>query len=144
MASQLLSDHSNPNSYKRQRPTTASKDELSPWKLDQSFVPSSTGLLVTVVVAFAVAWSIRWLRNKATTRYNPTAWLLLLLAVAVLLTTSYLFFRYRWLHYLRIQAVKSASSLVSNAQEFDAAALACIALIQEVELVSRGYNMYAP
>ena len=53
----------------------------------------------------------------------------------------YYYFRRQWLHYLRVQAIESASSLTTNAQYFDAAASAGITLIQEVELVSRGYNM---
>lgn len=60
----------------------------------------------------------------------------------VLLLFIYYYFRHQWLQNLRIQAVESASSLTTSAQEFDAAASAGIAFIQEVELVSRGYNMY--
>jgi hypothetical protein len=53
----------------------------------------------------------------------------------------YAYARLRWLQYLRHQAVDCATLLVSSAQDFDASASATITLIQEVELVSRGYRM---
>lgn len=73
--------------------------------------------------------------------YDPSQ-ICLLASVAVAITlTLYYYFRRQCLHYLRIQAIESASSLTTNAQDFDAAVSAGITLIQEVELVSRGYNM---
>ena len=62
-------------------------------------------------------------------------------AVLPITLVLYYFFRRQWLHYLRIQAIENASLLTINAQNFDAAAFAGITLIQEVELVSRGYDM---
>jgi len=56
-------------------------------------------------------------------------------------TMVYAYARLRWLQYLRHQAVDCATLLVSSAQDFDASASATITLIQEVELVSRGYRM---
>ena len=76
--------------------------------------------------------------------YSPSQKCLFASAVVAITLTLYYFFRRQWLHYLRIQAIEIASSLTMNAQDFDAAASAGITLIQEVELVSRGYNMYVP
>lgn len=42
---------------------------------------------------------------------------------------------------MRMQAVSSASSYAESAQSFDAVALAAVTLIQEVEVVSRGYKL---
>jgi hypothetical protein len=42
---------------------------------------------------------------------------------------------------MRRQAVISASSYAESAHAVDAAALAAITLIQEVEVVSRGYKL---
>ena len=67
--------------------------------------------------------------------------MLLLLVMAAYLMIAYYYIRNQWLHYRRAQAVEKASSLMTAAQKFDAAASAGIMLIQEVELVSRGYNM---
>ena len=54
----------------------------------------------------------------------------------------YAFFRRQWPQYLRSQAVDNASSLVSNTQSLIAVTSAAVLLIQEVELVSRGYRMF--
>ena len=144
MASQLLNEHANPNSYKRQKLPPPSGDSSSRWDPDQSFAPSSTGLMLTGAAAFSLALAIRWLLNKASTSLDRSGSLLLLLVAIVVLVTCYYYFRHQWLHYLRTQAVENASILTTNAQEFDAAAHAGIVLIQEVELVSRGYNMCDP
>jgi hypothetical protein len=44
---------------------------------------------------------------------------------------------------LRQQTVENASALVTNLQAFEASTSSALALIQEVELVSRGYRLYA-
>lgn len=59
----------------------------------------------------------------------------------VLATILYAYFRRQRLHNLRIQALESASSMITCAQSFDAAASETVTLIQEVEVVSRGYRM---
>lgn len=64
---------------------------------------------------------------------------MVLLFAAILL---YTFSRRQWLQYLRKQAIDSAAFLVASAENFDTAASAGLTLIQEVELVSRGYRMY--
>lgn len=48
----------------------------------------------------------------------------------------------QWLRYRRDQALSEVGTFVSTAHEFDAVGSAALALIQEVELVSRGYRMY--
>ncbi len=66
-----------------------------------------------------------------------------MLSVSVItLGALYALLRRQWLHYLRAQAVETASSLTASAQNFDAAAAAAMTWIQEVELVSRGYRMW--
>lgn len=52
------------------------------------------------------------------------------------------FLRRQWLRYRRHQALSEVSDFVSHAQDFDSATAAAISLIQEVELVSRGYRLY--
>lgn len=100
--------------------------------------------MLTGATAFALAWSVRWLQSRAIGPYDPSHICLFASAVFAITLTLYYYLRRQWLHYLRIQAIESASSLTTNAQHFDAAASAGITLIQEVELVSRGYNMCVP
>lgn len=142
VASQLLNEHSNPNTYKRQRFPQPNGDGQASWKKKQRLAPSSIGLLTTGVTAFILAWVVRWLKSKAVTHFSRSRIVVVAVAVVVFMLFLYYYLRHQWLQYLRIQAVASASSLTINAQEFDAAASAGITLVQEVELVSRGYNMY--
>ena len=102
------------------------------------------GLSVTGATAFALVWSVRWLHDRTVLPHNPSQICLFAAAVLAITLTLYYYSRRQWLHYLRIQAIESASSLTASAQDFDAAASAGITLIQEVELVSRGYNMCVP
>lgn len=141
VASQLLNEHSNPRAYKRQSLPPPGGDGLLQLDQDRSFVPSWPGLSLTGVTAFVLAWLIRWLHLSVYARYSPTRISSILLAVAFTFVVLYCYMRRQWLHYLRVQAVQSASSFSNNAQYYDAAASAGITLIQEVELVSRGYSM---
>lgn len=142
MASQLLNQHSNPSTYKRQKFPSPPGEGPAQWETDHVFAPTSTGLILTAATAFALAWSIRWLHARAIEKSSRSTVVLLVLAVAIVMVVSYYCFRHQWLQYLRTQAVESGASVTINAHEFDAAASAGILLIQEVELVSRGYNLY--
>ena len=141
VASQLLSDHLNPITYKRQpvpKPAVGSDRHRESNRL---FVPSLAGLTLTAVTAFLLPWSIRWLHKKLFTSYGFFGVFLLVSGFAVALTIIYTFARRQWLHNLRMQAIESASILTTYMQQCDAAISGGITLIQEVELVSRGYHM---
>ncbi|KMU85536.1 hypothetical protein CIHG_03576 [Coccidioides immitis H538.4] len=64
-----------------------------------------------------------------------------LYAVAV---SFYIFARRQWLKYIRHEALNVATVLVGNSQNFDSVVAASVLLIQEVELVSRGYRLSTP
>ncbi|KAL8963609.1 MAG: hypothetical protein Q9193_000152 [Seirophora villosa] len=145
IASQLLNDVPNPAIYKRQ--TIAQDVENGFSSVDhegQQVTFSLLGLSGTTTAAFALAWFIHWTRNVAT----PTsrAWSLILAPVVAIMVCSilYMYFRRQWLYWIRAQAVESASTLVSSAQNLDAAVTASVNLIQEVELVCRGYRINSP
>ena len=61
------------------------------------------------------------------------------LTVAALVAHFYI--RQQWLRYLRNQALAEIKTFVAKSHEFDSASSAALALIQEVELVSRGYRL---
>lgn len=88
-----------------------------------------------------MAWLIRWLRDTAWASSNGWRIGLVTAVVAIAAIAVYAFSRRQRLVNLRMQAVEGASSVTSAAQSFDAVALAALTLIQEVELVSRGYRM---
>ena len=68
--------------------------------------------------------------------------MLVLVAFAAVATAGYTYMRRQWLQYLRQEAIEGASALVTNLQAFEASTASALALIQEVELVSRGYRLY--
>ncbi|KAM7224292.1 Vezatin [Rhypophila decipiens] len=139
VASQLLSSHSvngANNFYKYHKETLASTQNPA--------VPTSTGLLVTAVGAVLVAWIISWVYTGGYSHLTKkrVIFAAFLLVATVLVGNVYV--RQRWLKYLRDQALAEVNTFVSRSQDFDSASSAALSLIQEVELVSRGYRLSAP
>jgi hypothetical protein len=103
-----------------------------------------TGAVVTAFVAFGLVWTIHWIR-RAGSRGSASGRTAVAIAIfAALATLGYAYIRRQWLQYLRQQTLVETSNFVAKAQGLDAAISAAITLIQEVELVSRGYRMYLP
>ena len=100
-----------------------------------------TGVVGTGVGAFMLVYILHWARGSGTSKFGSSSVLLVLMVFASVGSISYAYIRRQWLQYLRRQAVEAASTFVARSQAFDAAASAAVALIQEVELVSRGYQM---
>ena len=143
IASQLLNDAPNPGAKRRH--ASRISDSVPPDIVinEEAPVVSWKGLAMTALAAFTVAWSVHWTRNFAESTSNR--WPLMLTPIVPILICSilYLSFRGQWLYWLRDQASRSASKLVTDAQDLDAVVCASINLIQEVELVSRGYRMWS-
>ncbi|KAI9720455.1 MAG: hypothetical protein M1812_002961 [Candelaria pacifica] len=102
------------------------------------------GALLTTIGAFGLVWILHWALGGNQRHFSKDR---LGLAFTVLATAGLCFYAYirrQRLHYLRQQAVDTASSFVNEAQQFDNVASAAITLIQEVELVSRGYKLNVP
>ena len=100
------------------------------------------GALVAAFIPLVAVCFVRWARDGGslqTKLYRGTLSVLILVSVGFCL---YTLARRQWLKYLRMQAIDSAADLISRSQTFDSATSASIALIQEVELVSRGYRLY--
>lgn len=68
--------------------------------------------------------------------------LLVLCAAGVLLGQVYM--KRQWLRCRREQALTEIADFVTNSHNFDGATGAVLSLVQEVELVSRGYRMLVP
>lgn len=100
-----------------------------------------SGVAATAGVAFVLVLLLNWLRGS---RLSKSRVLLALVCAAVAAVLFYAYIRRQWLQYLRHQAVDTASSLTTNARGFDITTSAALSLIQEVELVSKGYRLYAP
>lgn len=143
VASQLLSDHAHPSSYKPSIDPSLAETETNAQSTEaESVALSWQGTSSTGAIAFALVWSLHWARGAANALSGTLRIALVMLVFGIALVLSYTFLRRHWLHYLRHQAVDGASSFVSTTQAYDGAATAAITLIQEVELVSRGYRMW--
>lgn len=100
-----------------------------------------SGLLLTSAAAFTPVWAIRWLRDMTWACSDGWRISLVTAIIAIAAVVLYAYARRQRLINLRMQAVEGASSVTSIARSFDAVASAALTLIQEVELVSRGYRM---
>ncbi|RFU32047.1 hypothetical protein B7463_g4336, partial [Scytalidium lignicola] len=98
------------------------------------------GAAATATLAFAIAWLIHWTRGGVA----KGRMLVLLGILGVLALVSYAYIRRQWLQYLRQRTLAETSEFVAKSQEFDVVATAALNLIQEVELVSRGYRLSTP
>ena len=142
IASQLLNASPNATSYNRSDIQFPADEGLLNSPSDDPPIITWLGLCFTATAAFGLAQIVHWARSVARTQTSWWFTVAVLLVCLVAVAASYAYLRRQWLKNIRLQAVDSVSLLVTNAQSFDAAALAAISLIQEVELVSRGYRMY--
>jgi uncharacterized membrane protein len=101
-----------------------------------------TGAAITGSVAFGIAWTIHWVRRAENRSSASRRTAIAITIFVVLATLLYAYVRRQWLQYLRQQTLVETSNLVAKAQGLDTAISAAVTLIQEVELVSRGYRMY--
>ncbi|KAL8740378.1 MAG: hypothetical protein Q9190_006916 [Brigantiaea leucoxantha] len=145
IASQLLNEPGNPVSHKRTSKPKNDFDEYASANKGKSLLAFSwLGLFLTTASAFALAWSIYWSSGIIGAQTSIWRVLLIPLIAALSCTVLHAYFRRQRLHWVRVQALESASSLISSAQNFDAAITASIIFIQEIELVSRGYRISSP
>jgi hypothetical protein len=100
---------------------------------------SPTGAALTGTTAFLLVWLVHWSRRQPD--FSKGRSLLVLVVFTAVATAVYAYTRRQWLQYLRQEAVEGASAVVTNLQAFDASTSSALALIQEVELVSRGYRL---
>ena len=144
VASQLLNEHANTSYHNPLSTIQRPQPEIDRETLTYQAKISPAGLSITAALACVLAWSVGWLRravladSSKRTLYVASA--ITLLALACL----YVYLRRLWLQYVRSKVIESATALVADAQGFDAASSAALTLIQEVELVSRGYRMSVP
>ncbi|OBT45317.1 hypothetical protein VE00_04062 [Pseudogymnoascus sp. WSF 3629] len=141
VASQLLNDRQyHGQGYGSKSPPRSSED--APVTSLKTFSPR--GAAVTASVAFGVSWMIRW-GSAGRDWISVTLRCIIIAALLVagaIIGQAYL--RRKWLLYLREQNITEATRLVGQTQDLDSAVTAALSLIQEVELVSRGYRLSLP
>jgi len=138
IASQLLSGHSVLGPHRPSRHDHAHPDN------DEVPVPTSAGIVVTAVGAIAVAFLISWAYEGGYSHLTKKRFFFAIGLIAVATVLAHAYIRQQWLRYVRESALKEMTTFVTRSQDFDSASSAAVALIQEVELVSRGYRMFVP
>jgi hypothetical protein len=105
---------------------------------------SVTGAFLTATTSFAVVWLTHWARAGRASGFSKGRALIVISMLIGAAIVLYAYARRQWLQNLRQNAVNSASTLATNLQAFDASTSAALILVQEVELISRGYRISTP
>lgn len=138
VASQLL----NTDSFLGQTGHGQSRDATGPILDAPQLGPFTlSGAAATAALAFSFTWLIHWTRGNGTFVSGKIRLAILSTTIILSGVILYTYVRRQWLQYLRQQSIVEASQFVHKAQEFDAVAAGALTLVQEVELVSRGYRL---
>ena len=142
VASQLLNEHINVSHYDpRDCPQQDGTTDLGSPEGTRDAPFNLTVLFATGVGAFVFTWMIHWARGSEQSKPSKGRVIVVVSFFIVVATVLYAYARRQWLQYLRRQSVDAAATFVESSQAFDVVASAAITLIQEVEIVSRGYRM---
>ncbi|KIW25356.1 uncharacterized protein PV07_08541 [Cladophialophora immunda] len=137
VASQLLADEPKPRRQLLQN--------------DQPFAPhtlSVRGACITAGISFSVAWSLHlFQRGYRSSRSHYSTWseicIYSLLFLGVCLVLCY-FARRQYLEFVRQSAGSTLGNVVTNSHNYDSIAAEALRFVQEVEIVSRGYEISHP
>lgn len=138
VASQLLNTHSYLGQATHPSHDTAFPSPGQP----QIYAYTAAGAAGTASTAFFLVWSIHWARGGASTTVGSGRIIVLLIVITLFAIVPYTYMRRQWLRYLRQQSIAEISEFITKAHGFDRAAAGALTLVQEVELVSRGYRVY--
>lgn len=138
MASQLLNAHSYGGHF---MPAPSREAAVPTPDAPQIGAFTLAGVAVTASFAFATAWLIHWMKGGAFSTAGKGRMMGFLIIISALAIISYAYMRRQWLQYLRQQTLSEISGFVAKSHDFDLATSGALSLIQEVELVSRGYRM---
>ncbi|KOS16737.1 hypothetical protein ESCO_004806 [Escovopsis weberi] len=142
IASQLLSSHSIVG-RRLPVPNAPGAPGAPPPRPRGQSLYSTEGIGASVLAALGLAVVVSWvLASSSLFPWRRIAVLLVLVAVSALVGQVYT--RHKSLSDRRDEALFEISSFVSSSQDFDSATEATLSLVQEVELVSRGYQISTP
>ncbi|KAF1986218.1 hypothetical protein K402DRAFT_333136 [Aulographum hederae CBS 113979] len=143
VASQLLSEHNGAGAWKPALPNSAVGGPAGDADYETSMT-NLAGAVVSGITAFAIAWFVQWSKGDSRLSFTKGRFYLVVAVFGVATVVANAYLRKQWLQWLRRRAVSSASTLVSNLQAFEASTSSAINMVQEVELVSRGYRISYP
>lgn len=140
VASQLLSNHQYHGSTYAS-PMATARDGKGDGALVSLVSPM--GAAATASFAFGVTYIIKWSASAPDVQVLIMRMAIVTGLLAAVMVVGQAYLKRRFLHYLRQQNIIETTKFVEHSQNIDAAMRAALSLIQEVELVSRGYRMYA-
>jgi hypothetical protein len=143
IASQLLVEQSRP-ARRKTNESLPEVDHVFPSQQRSDFDALTIhGVLATAVSSFLVAWAFHWVRSSTTdsarTLSTKILSILLLVCGLVLGFCSYAW-RYRSQR-LRRNVIDAVSSLIAESHTLDGLISTALTLVQEIEVVARGYEM---
>jgi len=98
-------------------------------------------LVATAAGALLVAWIISWVSYGGYANLTKKRVLFAVVFSGATILVYKVYIQQQWLRYLRSQALAEVTHFVSISQAFDSVSSSALALVQEVELVSRGYRL---
>ncbi|KAK6429800.1 hypothetical protein LTR95_014052 [Oleoguttula sp. CCFEE 5521] len=145
VASQLLNEYLDQGSL--QLPFTPIRDGLDGTAESCSLTISNGnlyGAIIAASAAFSVVWLISWARTSKGGYVDQGRVTLVAGILAFIGAVGYAYIRKQLLRNLRRGAVDATSDLTASWQAFEVASTSALQLIQEVELVSKGYRISTP
>ncbi|RKF80006.1 putative proliferating cell nuclear antigen [Golovinomyces cichoracearum] len=139
VASQLLNLSTYPNHTGNLRSGDAPAGDVL---ASQAFTP--TGVASIAFSAFSLAWLIHWTRCGVGFLDVTSRIIILLIFIVVVGLKSYIHFRRRWILHISHETLVELSNLITATYNLDNVAVSTLSLIQEVELLSRGYQIGSP
>ncbi|EXJ54429.1 hypothetical protein A1O7_09768 [Cladophialophora yegresii CBS 114405] len=136
VASQLLSDEPKP------RRQLHNEQSLTAPTL------SLKGAFITAGISFAVAWSLHLLQRRyRTPRSLSSSWSELCIYTSLFIGACIFLFwfgRWQYLEFVRQSAVSALERAVASSHNYDGIATEALRFVQEIEVVSRGYEISHP
>lgn len=143
IASQLLSEQSRPGSFESLAHTGLANARPS----DVSVATTSVeGAIVAVAISFAVVWIIHWSTHVRSSSLT-SSWVrggLAILFVAIGLALLYIYSLRNASRRTHRSTTNAISGFVDHAHTFDGVTSTSLKLVQEVEIVARGYEITHP
>lgn len=144
VASQLLNEYLDQGSLPPPTVPNHGLDGASDTSAIPSVSTSLYGAAATAVLAFALVYLLHWARNGQNGFASRSRATLVLIVCLLAAFVGYAYVRRQWLKFLRRHAVAEVTTLTANWQAFEVSASSALSLIQEVELVSKGYRLSTP
>jgi hypothetical protein len=123
------------------RPPIAPEAPIANIFQDGDSAYSTQGLVTSVAGALLFALALSWILGSGPPLLSWKRLVVLIVLIPAGVVLGQVLMRRQWLRFRRQQSLSEISTFVQNSQEFDGASSAALALIQEVELVSRGYRL---